>query len=116
MVPSPPLSSSWRPLPLCPIQATSDTPSSRLPQLRRPQRRGEEQRRPQLFIPPWSDPLCPIQIARPGLRVPLRARAPDALARLSAPPAAVRPPRSDPLCLIQIEWLGPRITLRARVP
>jgi hypothetical protein len=41
---------------------------------------------------PWSDPLRPIQIARPGPRVPLCARAPVALARLSAPPTAVRPP------------------------
>jgi hypothetical protein len=39
-----------------------------------------------------SDPLRPIQIARPGPWVPLRARAPDILACLSASPAAVRPP------------------------
>jgi hypothetical protein len=65
-----------------------DPPSSCLPQLRRPHRRGEEQRRPQPFTLPRSDPLRPIQIERPGPRVPLRARAPDALARLSAPPAA----------------------------
>jgi hypothetical protein len=77
-------------------------PSSRLPQLRRPHHRGEEQRRPQPFTPPtdpdrttrtagtasrtcvlrpWpaSDPLRPILIARPGPRVLLRARAPCAL-------------------------------------
>jgi hypothetical protein len=41
---------------------------------------------------PLSDPLCPIQIARPGPLLPLRARAPNALARLLAPLAAVRPP------------------------
>jgi hypothetical protein len=41
---------------------------------------------------PWSDPLRPIQIAWPGPRVPLRARALDTLARLSAPPAAILPP------------------------
>jgi hypothetical protein len=44
----------------------------------------------------WPDPLRPIQIARPGPRVPLCAHAPDALARLSAPPAVVRPPSLTP--------------------
>ena len=61
-----------------------------------------------------SDPLRPIQIERLGPRVPLRARAPDALSRLSAPPAAVRPPWSDPLRPIQIARPGPRVPLRAR--
>jgi hypothetical protein len=42
--------------------------------------------------PPRSDPLRPIQIARPGPWVPLRARALDTLAHLSVPPANVRPP------------------------
>jgi hypothetical protein len=64
---------------------------------------------------PRSDLLRPIQIERPGPWVPLRACAPDALARMSAPPAAVRPLRSNPLCPIQIEWPGPRVPLRARV-
>jgi hypothetical protein len=77
--PSPPLSLPWRPLPLCPTPVTLDPPSSRLPQLRRPHRRGEEQRRPQLFIPPRSDPLRPILIARSRSWVPLRTRAPCAL-------------------------------------
>jgi hypothetical protein len=65
-------------------------PSSRLPQPRRPHRRGEEQRRPQPFAPPWSDPLRPIFITRPRSQIMLRARTPDALARLSAskPPSA----------------------------
>jgi hypothetical protein len=49
------------------------------------------QRRPQP-LSPWSDPLRPIQIARPGPRVPLRARAPDTLARLSA----TKPPGAGP--------------------
>jgi hypothetical protein len=61
------------------------------------------QRRPQPSVFPWSDPLRPIQIARLGPRVPLRARAPDALARLSAPkpPGAgpARSARSPPLSL-----------------
>jgi hypothetical protein len=35
--------------------------------------------------PPRSDPLCPIFIARLRSRITLRARAPNALARLSAP-------------------------------
>jgi hypothetical protein len=43
-------------------------------------------------LSPWSDPLRLIQIARLRPRVPLRARAPDALALLLVPPAAVRPP------------------------
>jgi hypothetical protein len=53
-------------------------PSSCLPQLRRPHRRGEEQHRPQPFVPPRSDPPRPIMIARPISRIPLRARAPCA--------------------------------------
>jgi hypothetical protein len=44
---------------------------------------------------PRSDPLRPIQIERLGPRVPLRARAPDALSHLSAPPAAAHLSRSD---------------------
>jgi hypothetical protein len=56
---------------------------------------------------PWSDPLRSIQIERLGPRVPLRARAPDALSRLSAPPAAAHPSRSDFPCPILIERLGP---------
>jgi hypothetical protein len=43
-------------------------PSSRLPQLRRPHRREEEQRCLQPFIPPRSDPLRPIFIAWPRSR------------------------------------------------
>jgi hypothetical protein len=96
MASSSPLSSLWCPLPLCPIPVTPDPPSSRLPQLRGPHRRGEERRRSQPSVFPRSDPLRSIQIAQPGPRVPLRARAPDALARLSAPPAAVRPPSLIP--------------------
>jgi hypothetical protein len=105
MASCPPLSSPWCPLPLCPTPVTLDPPSSRLPQLQRPHRRREEQRRPQPFNPlglvpsvrfrsngldrgyrfaharpaPASGPHRPIQIARPGPRVPLRARAPCAL-------------------------------------
>jgi hypothetical protein len=60
-------------------QRPQNPPSTRLPQLRRPHRRGEEQRRPQPFTPPWSDPIRPILIARPRSRIPLRARAPCAL-------------------------------------
>jgi hypothetical protein len=74
----PPLSSPWHPLPLCPIPATPEPPSTRLPQLRRPHRRGEEQRRPQPFVPPWSDLSRPILIARPRSWIPLHARVPCA--------------------------------------
>jgi hypothetical protein len=116
MVPSPPLSSSWHPLPICQIPVTLDPPSSRQPTLWRPPRRGEERHCPQPFTPPFSDPLRPIQIEWLGPRVPLRARAPNALAHLSAPPTVVCPPWSDPLRPIQIERLGPWITLRSRVP
>jgi hypothetical protein len=56
---------------------------------------------------PWSDPHRPIQIERLGPRVPLRARAHDALSHLSAPPAAAHPSRSDFPRPILIEWLGP---------
>jgi hypothetical protein len=91
-------------------------PSSRLPQLRRPHRRGEEQCRPQPFTPPRSDPLRPIQIAWPGPRVPLRARAPDTLAHQLAPLAVIRPPWSDPLRPIQIARPGPRVPLHVRTP
>jgi hypothetical protein len=56
---------------------------------------------------PRSDPLHPIQIERLGPRVPLRARAPDALARLSAPPTTAHPSRSDFPRPILIERLGP---------
>jgi hypothetical protein len=56
---------------------------------------------------PRSDPLRPIQIERFGPRVPLRARAPDALSCLSAPPAAAHPSRSDFPRLILIERLRP---------
>jgi hypothetical protein len=62
---SPPLSSPWRSLPLRSTSATQSHPSSRLPQLWRPHRRAEEQRRPQPFTPPRSDPLRPILILRP---------------------------------------------------
>jgi hypothetical protein len=66
---------------------------------------------------PRSDHLCPIQIERPGPRVPLRARAPDALARLSAPPAAAHPSRSDFPRSILIERLGPpRTPVAVRFP
>jgi hypothetical protein len=44
---------------------------------------------------PWSDPLRPIQIERLRSRITLRARTPDALARLSAPkPPCAGPARS----------------------
>jgi hypothetical protein len=56
---------------------------------------------------PRSDPLRPIQIEWPGPRVPLRARAPNALARMSAPPAASHPSRSDFPHPILIERLRP---------
>jgi hypothetical protein len=56
---------------------------------------------------PRSDPLHPIQIERLGLRVPLRAHAPDALSRLSVPPAAAHPSSSNFPCPILIERLGP---------
>jgi hypothetical protein len=64
--------------------------------------------------PPWSDPLRPIQIARPGPRVPLRARAPDALARLLAP----KPPGAGPAlplyCWHSLARLSALARLRAR--
>jgi hypothetical protein len=44
---------------------------------------------------PRSDPLHLIQIERPGPRIPLRARTPNTLARLSVPFTAIQPPRSD---------------------
>jgi hypothetical protein len=56
---------------------------------------------------PRSDPLRPIQIERLGPWLSLRARAPDALSRLSAPPVAAHPFRSDFPRLILIERLGP---------
>ena len=55
---------------------------------------------------PRSDPLRPIQIERLGPRVPLRARAPDALTHLSAPPTAAYPSRSDFPRPILIERFG----------
>ena len=80
-------------------------PSSRPPQLRRPHRRGRSgAARSRLF--PRSDPLRPIQIERLGPRIPLRARASDALSRLSASPVAAHPSRSDSLRPILIERLG----------
>jgi hypothetical protein len=56
---------------------------------------------------PRSDPLRPIQIKRPDRGIPLRARAPDALAHLSVPPVATHPSRSDFPHLILIERLEP---------
>jgi hypothetical protein len=53
-----------------------------------------------------SDPLRPILIERLGSRVPLRARAPDAMSRLSVPPTAAHPSRSNFPRLILIERLG----------
>jgi hypothetical protein len=44
---------------------------------------------------PQSDLLRPIQIERPGPRVPLHVRVSDALSHLSAPPVATHPSRSD---------------------
>jgi hypothetical protein len=115
---SPPLSSPWRSLPLCPTPATLEPPSSRLPQLWRPHRRGEEQCRPQPFAPPRFDPLRPIFIARPRSRIMLRSRAPDALARLSAPkpPGAgfARSVRSPPLSLTPLARLSVLACPRAR--
>jgi hypothetical protein len=55
---------------------------------------------------PRSDPLRPIQIERLGPRVPLRARSPDALTRLSKLLAAAHPSRSDFPRPILIERLG----------
>jgi hypothetical protein len=56
---------------------------------------------------PRSDPLRSSQIERLRPRVPLHARALDALARLSAPPVAAHPSRSDFPRPILIERLGP---------
>jgi hypothetical protein len=56
-------------------------------------------------LSPWPDPLHPIQIAWPEPRVPLRARVPDALARLSAPPVAVYPPGLIPSVLFRSHGL-----------
>jgi hypothetical protein len=56
---------------------------------------------------PRSDPLRPIHIEWPGPRVPLRARAPNVLARMSAPPAAAHFSRSDFHHPILIERLRP---------
>jgi hypothetical protein len=56
---------------------------------------------------PRSDPLCLIQIERLRPWVLLRARAPDALDRLSAPPVAAHPSRPNFLRPILIERLGP---------
>jgi hypothetical protein len=56
---------------------------------------------------PRSDPLRPIQIERLRPWVLLRARAPDALARLSAPPVAAHPSQPNFLCPILIERLRP---------
>jgi hypothetical protein len=63
---------------------------------------------------PRSDPLRLIQIERLGPRVLLRARAPDALARLSAPPSAAHPSRSDFPRPILIERLRPPRTPSVR--
>jgi hypothetical protein len=59
---------------------------------------------------PRSDLLRPIQIERFGPRVPLRARAPDDLTHMSAPPVAAHPSQSDSPRPILIEWLGPHQT------
>jgi hypothetical protein len=56
---------------------------------------------------PRSDPLRPIQIERPGPRLPLRARTPNALAHLSVPFIAAHHSRSDFPHPILIERLGP---------
>jgi hypothetical protein len=56
---------------------------------------------------PRSDRLRPILIERLGPWVLLRARAPDALSRLLAPPAAAHPSWSDFRRLILIERLRP---------
>jgi hypothetical protein len=69
-------------------------PCSRLPQLRRPHRRGEERRRLQPSVFLWSDPLRPIQIEWLGPRdTASLTRVWHALARLSAPPTAAHPSR-----------------------
>jgi hypothetical protein len=50
---------------------------------------------------PWSDPLHPIQIEQLRSRIPLRACAPEALARLSAPKSLALGPLGQcalPLC------------------
>jgi hypothetical protein len=54
-----------------------------------------------------SDLLRLIQIERLGLRVLLRARVPNALTHLSAPPAAAHSSRSDFPCPILIKRLRP---------
>jgi hypothetical protein len=68
--------------------------------------------------PPRVDPLCPIFIARLRSRITLHARAPDALARLSAPkspgagPArSVRPP---PLWVTPLARLSALARARSR--
>jgi hypothetical protein len=55
----------------------------------------------------WPNPLRPIQIKRLEPRVPLRARAPDALSRVSVPPAVAHSCRSDFPRTILIERLRP---------
>jgi hypothetical protein len=103
MAPSPPLSSSWRHLPLCPSPATPDPPSSRLPQLRRHHCRREEQHRPQPFNPLDLVPSVRFRsnVSDRGFRF-AHAR-PYSLARLSAPkPSSVglaRSAHSPPLSL-----------------
>jgi hypothetical protein len=61
---------------------------------------------------PRSNPLRPIQIKRLGPRVPLRARVPNTLSRLSVLPTAAHPSRSDFPHPILIERLGPPRTPR----
>jgi hypothetical protein len=89
---SPPSSSSWHPLPLCPTPAIPEPPkpAPASTPVTSPSWRGTAP--PAAVCSPWSDPLRLIQIARPRPRVSLRARAPNALACLSALPATVRPP------------------------
>jgi hypothetical protein len=58
-------------------------------------------------FPDLTPPPRPILIERLGPRVPLRARAPDALTHLSASPAAAYPSRSDFPRPILIERLRP---------
>jgi hypothetical protein len=113
MASSLPLSSPWRPLPLCPTPATLEplllAPAS-TPATSPPRRRTAL---PMVAHPSRSDFPCSILIARPGPRdTASRTRA---LARLSALPAAAHPPWSGPLHPIQIERPEPQDTaLRTR--
>jgi hypothetical protein len=117
MASSPPLSSPWHPLPLCPTPATPE-PLYLAPASTR------------ATSPPRREATLPAAVCFPGLipsvrsrsngpnhGIPLRARTSDALAHLSAPPAATHPSRSDVPRPILIERLGPpRTPIAIRFP